>query len=264
MRGIGHAFAGGGETIQAIGDMTFNVWSGEFVTVVGPSGCGKTTLIRLLSGLLPITSGSVWVDGRPVVGPPPGTIVLFQQYEKSLLPWRNAAGNVRFALENQGLSRPEQNLRIEQALAAVGLSEFARHYPHQLSGGMQQRVAIARALARKPRILLMDEPFSSVDSMTRADLQDLTLRLWEERAQTVVFVTHDVDEAVYLASRVLVLSARPAIIRCEVPVQLGYPRAQTWTRESTEFLNARRAVLHTIRGEERTRNDSPSAAVLPG
>lgn len=262
VRGVARQFGGHGKsTAAALAELSFQVWSGELVSIVGPSGCGKTTLVRLLAGLLPASSGEILVEGRPVTGPPPGLIVVFQQYEKSLLPWRSVANNVRFAVQNQGLSSAEQRSRVDEALEAVGLADFARHYPHQLSGGMQQRVAIARALARQPRILLMDEPFSSLDALTRADLQDLTLRLWQERNQTILFVTHDVDEAVYLSSRVLVLSARPGCVRDEVAVTVSYPRDQTLSRESSAFLTARRYVYSLIRGKVEWRDGAHDAVV---
>jgi NitT/TauT family transport system ATP-binding protein len=241
--------------------LSFEVADGELVTMVGSSGCGKTTLIRILAGLLAPTAGEVWVQGRSVTGPPPNVLVVFQQYEKSLLPWRTVAGNVRFALHDQQLSRAQRDLRVEESLAAVDLTDVAKRYPYQLSGGMQQRVALARALARSPRILLMDEPFSSLDALTRADLQELTLRLWEQLRQTILFVTHDVDEAVYLADRVLILSGRPARIEAEVPVPIAYPRDGTLTRETAVFLSARRSALSLIRGTAGARlNDAPVPA----
>ena len=259
---VARQFSMRGKVMAALAGLSFAVWPGELVSIVGPSGCGKTTLVRLLAVRLPASSGQLLVEGRPVTGPPPGLIVVFQQYEKSLLPWRSVAANVRFAVEKQGLTAREQRVRVDEALEAVGLPEFARHYPHQLSGGMQQRVAIARALARQPRILLMDEPFSSLDALTRADLQDLTLRLWQERAQTILFVTHDVDEAVYLSSRVLVLSARPGSICDEVAVTLSYPRDQTLSRESSAFLTARRYVYTLIRGKAEW-HDAAHDTVVP-
>jgi NitT/TauT family transport system ATP-binding protein len=244
-------FEAHGQTTSVLAGIGFAVWPGEFVSVVGPSGCGKTTLVRILAGLISAGSGEARVGGHVVHGPPRGLLLLFQQYEKSLLPWRSVAGNVQFALVNQHLPRAEQQHRIIEALKAVDLEEFAAYYPYQLSGGMQQRVALARALACRPQILLMDEPFSSVDALTRGDLQDLTLRLWEERRQTILLVTHDVDEAVYLSSRILVLSRRPARLQAEVSVELPYPRDQVSTREEPAFLHARRQIYSTIRGPTR-------------
>lgn len=258
---VTRSFDAHGQTIPVLVGIGFDVWPEEFVSIVGPSGCGKTTLVRILAGLTSASSGEARVGGHVVRGPPQGLIVLFQQYEKSLLPWRNVAGNVQFALAHQRLRRADQRQRIDEALEAVDLKAFAGYYPHQLSGGMQQRVALARALACRPRILLMDEPFSSVDALTRADLQDLTLRLWHERRQTILLVTHDVDEAVYLSSRVLVLSRRPARLQEEVRVDLPYPRDQVLTREAPAFLRARRQVYSRIRDEAVHRNVDAGGAV---
>lgn len=251
VRELTKRFESGGQTVTAVQDLSFTMHSGELVTMVGPSGGGKTTTVRLLAGLLPPTSGKVVLEGRTISGPPADLIVVFQQYEKSLLPWRTVAKNVSFGIENLGLSPAERGDRIADALAAVGLAGEAGQYPHQLSGGMQQRVAIARALARRPRIMLMDEPFSSLDALTRAELQDLVLRLWQQQGQTILFVTHDVDEAVYLGSRVLVLSPRPARLRDDVAVPLPYPRDQIQTREDRQYLAVRHHVFDLIRRKDR-------------
>jgi NitT/TauT family transport system ATP-binding protein len=259
---VSRSFDAHGQSISVLTGVRFEVWSGEFVSVVGPSGCGKTTLVRILAGLIAASSGEVRVGGRTVSGPPQALLVLFQQYEKSLLPWRSVAGNIQFGLASQHLEREEQRHRIDEALQAVDLHDFAGYYPHQLSGGMQQRVALARALACRPRILLMDEPFSSVDALTRADLQDLTLRLWAEHRQTILLVTHDVEEAVYLSSRVLVLSRRPARLQEEVAVALPYPRDQIMTREAPAFLRARRQIYSRIRDEVVLGNVIANRAVL--
>jgi NitT/TauT family transport system ATP-binding protein len=260
VRNLSHRFDRTKSGAFVLDELSFDVAEGELVTVVGSSGCGKSTLIRILAGLLSPTSGEVLVQGRHISGPPPGLLVLFQQYEKSLLPWRTVAGNIRFGLHSQKLSRNEREQRISEALTAVDLSDAGRKYPHQLSGGMQQRVALARALARRPRILLMDEPFSSVDALTRADLQELTLRLWNDLRQTILFVTHDVDEAVFLAGRVLVLCGRPARIEALVPVPIPYPRDGTYARETKAFLTARREALSMIRGMAKV---SESRAPVP-
>jgi NitT/TauT family transport system ATP-binding protein len=261
VRNLSHRYDTGSGGNVVLERLSFDVADSEFVTMVGLSGCGKSTLIRILAGLLSPTAGEVRVQARVVTSPPPNALVVFQDYEKSLLPWRTVVGNVRFALHDQKLSRAQCDARVEESLAAVDLTDVARRYPHQLSGGMQQRVALARALARRPRILLMDEPFSSLDALTRADLQDLTLRLWGELRQTILFVTHDVDEAVYLAGRVLILSGRPARIEAEVPVSIPYPRDGTLTRETQTFLSARRRALSLIRGTTTERqNDAPGLA----
>jgi NitT/TauT family transport system ATP-binding protein len=263
VRALARSFVVRSRRIEAISDLSFSVWPGEFVSLVGPSGCGKSTLVRLLAGLSRPTAGTVRVGGNLVSGPPPDLLVLFQQYEKSLLPWRTVEKNVDFGLANQRLGRAERQDRVQEALEAVGLADARKHYPYQLSGGMQQRVALARALARRPRILLMDEPFSSLDALTRADLQDLTLRLWREHDQTILFVTHDVDEAVYLATRILVLSPRPARIRDDIEVGLEGHRDQATTRESAEFLHLRRHVFGLIRnqsGAPEVRDDALASA----
>jgi NitT/TauT family transport system ATP-binding protein len=252
VEGLGKRFEGRGGSVVAIKQLSFAIDTGEFLGVVGPSGGGKTTLVRLIAGLLRPTEGHVLLNGRLITGPPPDLLVVFQQYEKSLLPWRTVEGNVEFGLQNRPLPRPQRRERVAAALAAVGLTASARQYPRHLSGGMQQRVAIARALARQPHILIMDEPFSSLDALTRAELQDLLLRLWQDQRQTVLFVTHDVDEAVYLATRILVLSARPARVRGDIPVPLPYPRNQVGTRETSVYLAVRHRVYDLVRTKEET------------
>lgn len=234
--------------MRALQDVSFAADHGELVCLVGPSGCGKSTLLQIVGGLLLASEGRVLLDGRAVAGPPKQMVVLFQQYTKSLLPWRTAEGNVLFAIENLDVPPRERRSRVTRNLAVVGLAGFERYYPHQLSGGMQQRVAIARALAREPEILLMDEPFSSLDAMTRAELQDLLLSLWQRFKKTVVFVTHDIEEAVYLSSKVVVLSARPGRVLAELANELPYPRDQLATREDARFLRLRRRIHQMIGG----------------
>lgn len=240
--------------ITVLDGVDFAVQHREFVCLVGPSGCGKSTLLQIVAGLAPPSSGRVVLDGQVVERPPKQMVVLFQQYTKSLLPWRTVEGNVHFALENlPGLSADERRRRIRETLDVVGLSGFERYYPFQLSGGMQQRVAIARALARRPEILLMDEPFSSLDALTRAGLQDLLLRIWREFGKTVLFVTHDIEEAVYLSSKVLVLGHRPSRVVVELPNDLPYPRHQLATREDPRFLQHRRRI-HELTAPEQGRS----------
>ena len=208
-----------GPPVTALGDVSFRVEAGQFVSVVGPSGCGKSTLLQCLAGLLRPTAGRVLFDGREVTGPPEGLILLFQEYNRSLMAWRTVLGNVRFALEGRGGARRELDAEARRYLELVGLGGFERHHPWELSGGMQQRVAIARALARKPGVLLMDEPFGSLDALTRIELEDTLLGLWETLHTTILFVTHDIEEAVYLSDRVHVLSRRPArVIEAVVPL----------------------------------------------
>jgi NitT/TauT family transport system ATP-binding protein len=249
---------GGGERL-AIEPLTFNVGAGELVTIVGPSGCGKTTLLRCLSGLTRPSGGRALLASRPVDGPPPELAMVFQDYSRSLLPWMTVERNVAFPLRYQGVRRAERARRTQGALAAVGLDGFARHYPWQLSGGMQQRVAIARALAYRPKVLLMDEPFASVDAQTRADLEDLLLGVWAGSGLTVLLVTHDIDEAVYLADRVVTLTHAPARIAAVHDVSLARPRDQLRTKQDPEFARLRSTILATIR-----RRQAPTAAVPDG
>jgi NitT/TauT family transport system ATP-binding protein len=232
---------------EAIADVSFSVSPGEFVCVVGPSGCGKTTMLKCIAGLLTPTSGEVRLKGEPVREPPPQMAFVFQDYSNSLLPWLRVDSNVTFPLRHKGVDARRRAELADQVLHVVGLSEFARHYPWQLSGGMQQRVAIARALAYEPEILLMDEPFASVDAQTRGDLEDLLLDVWAEYGVTTVFVTHDIDESVYLSDRVIVLSRRPATVETELPVELPRPRDQITTKQQEEFAALRTEVLRTIK-----------------
>ncbi|MFE1961664.1 ABC transporter ATP-binding protein [Streptomyces sp. NPDC059479] len=222
------------------------VRSGEFVCVVGPSGAGKTTLLRCLAGLMAPTGGAVFMDDVLVERPPEKLAVVFQDYSRSLMPWMSVLGNVTLPLRSKAMSRGDRQEAGLAALAGVGLEGCEHQYPWQLSGGMQQRVAIARALAYQPEALLMDEPFASVDAQTRADLEDLILRVRREFGVTVVLVTHDIDEAVYLADRVLVLSGRPTTVRAVVDVPLPADRDQLHTKSLPEFAVLRSRVLKLI------------------
>jgi len=196
IRGLRKTYQGSGRQVEAVRDLTFTVKAGELVCLVGPSGCGKTTLLKCMGGLLSPTSGEVLLDGVPVTGPPPGMAIVFQEYGRSLFPWMRVAENVELPLKEKGTPKAKRRELVTDALRSVGLPDAADAYPWQLSGGMQQRVAIARALAYEPQVLLMDEPFAAVDAQTRADLEDLVRLLWQERGITVLFVTHDIDEAV--------------------------------------------------------------------
>jgi NitT/TauT family transport system ATP-binding protein len=220
---------------------------GEFVSVVGPSGCGKTTLLKTIAGLLGPTTGEALVEGRRVVGPPGDLALVFQEYTRSLMPWLSVIRNVSFPLAGKGIPRSEQKRRAQAALAEVGLVGFDDKYPWQLSGGMQQRVAIARAIAFRPAVLLMDEPFASVDAQTRADLEDLMLRVHDDTGVTIVFVTHDIEESIYLGERVVVLSKSPTTIRAVLDVPIPQPRDQLTTRALPEFLRLRTEILSMIR-----------------
>jgi NitT/TauT family transport system ATP-binding protein len=232
--------------VVAIESITLDVKEREFVSIVGPSGCGKTTLLKTICGLLRPTAGSVTLDGNLVTTPPPEMVLVFQDYARSLFPWLTVAGNVRFPLKKKNLAGSETTRAVAAALAAVGLDRFAKQYPWQLSGGMQQRVAIARAVAFRPEILLLDEPFASVDALTRAELEDLTLRLRDEFGITMLLVTHDIDEAVYLSDRVFVLSPPPSVVVREFAIPLGSARDQETTRSDPRFLSLRNEIHHLI------------------
>jgi NitT/TauT family transport system ATP-binding protein len=236
----------GGAT-EAIRDLTFEVRSGEIVCIVGPSGAGKTTLLRCVSGLLESTSGTLTLEGAPISGSPRGMAVVFQDYARSLFPWLTVLQNVELPLKEKRLPKRERQRLSSQALEAVGLADVQGSYPWQLSGGMQQRVAIARAVAYEPHILLMDEPFAAVDAQTRAELEDLVRALWQRLGITVLFVTHDIDESIYLGQRVLVLSGRPTVILEDVNVDLPDLRDQISTRVAPEFGRLRTHVYELVK-----------------
>ena len=245
----------------ALSDVTFDVAEGELLAIVGASGCGKTTLLRLICGLMPPTEGVVLLDGEPVDGPPREVAIVFQDYSRSLFPWLTVVRNVMFPLRRSELSKSERIARAETVLAEMGLHDVARKYPWQLSGGMQQRVAIARAMVSQPEVLLLDEPFASVDALTRAELQDLLLQVHatrEGRPATVVHVTHDIDEAVYLADRVLAFGSHPGRVIGSVDVGLARPRSQTGTRSSPRFLEVRNEI-HALISSENALRSSVSA-----
>ena len=239
-----HAYAPGQ---VAITELTFEVHAGEIVTIVGPSGCGKTTLLKALAGLLRPAGGTIRLQNQIVDDVPKGLAVVFQEYSRSLLPWATVGANVELPLRYQSLEPDVSRQRVKDSLSAVGLSHVVHRFPWQLSGGMQQRVAIARALAYQPTLLLMDEPFASVDAQTRADLEDLVAEVRDRFAITIVLVTHDIDEAVYLSDRVIALSASPSRILAEIPVPLPRPRDQIGTRASKEFVAIRSEVARLIR-----------------
>jgi NitT/TauT family transport system ATP-binding protein len=242
-----------GRDVEAVRDLTFEVCRGEFVCVVGPSGAGKTTLLKCIAGLLAPTSGSVVLEGDRVSGPPPGMAVVFQEYARSLFPWMTVRQNVELPLKHKKIPGDRRHQLVTDALAAVSLADVPGAYPWQLSGGMQQRVAIARAVAYEPHILLMDEPFAAVDAQTRADLEDLTRSLWHRMGVTTVFVTHDIDEAVYLGERVLVLSSSPTVVLDDVPIDLPVERDQLATRSSSRFAELRAHVFEQVRRAKQER-----------
>jgi len=246
---LGKTYGTGARAVHAVGRVTFEVEDGEFLCVVGPSGCGKTTLLKSIGGLLQPSRGEVLLNGRRVTEPPPEMALVFQEYGRSLMPWTSVRNNVLLPLRHKKLSNDERRALVEEAVGAVGLTRFLDHYPWQLSGGMQQRVAIARALAYQPSILLMDEPFASVDAQTRGELEDLVLRVREEYGITILFVTHDIDESVYLADRVVVLTHSPTEVKEIVRVDLGRPRDQITTKELPEFVHLRAHVYRLIKRE---------------
>jgi NitT/TauT family transport system ATP-binding protein len=240
----------GRDSVEAIGDLSFDVADNEFVCIVGPSGCGKTTLLKCVSGLLEPTSGDVRLRDQPVHGPPKRMALVFQEYSRSLFPWLTVRQNVQLPLRGKGISKDEAGGLVADAVDSVGLTRFLDSYPWQLSGGMQQRVAIARALAYQPEILLMDEPFASVDAQTRGDLEDLVLQVRHRYGVTVVFVTHDIDESVYLSDRIVVLTPAPTKVTEIVEVPLPRPRDQVETKELPEFAQLRAHVYRLIKGKQ--------------
>jgi len=250
VRGLTKSYTSSGATNEVLGDLNFSISSGEFVCIVGPSGCGKTTLLKCLSGLLQPTSGEVLFDGARVEGPPRRMAVVFQDYNRSLLPWMTIERNVGLPLA-RSVPKAVRSKRIVDALASVGLAGAGEKYPWQLSGGMQQRAAIARALAFQPEVMLMDEPFAAVDAQTRIDLEDLMLMVAKEYAMTVVFVTHDIDEAIYLANRVVVLSGVPTTVGQIVEVNLEGPRDQVATKALSRFSELRGIVFQMIKQAKR-------------
>ncbi len=247
VRGLAKTYDTKKGEVPVIADLTFDVQAGEIVCIVGPSGIGKTTLLKCLTGLQSITSGAALIDGKPIDGPPEEMALVFQEYTRSLMPWLTVTKNVRLPLKHLRLPAAEREERIASALAAVGLAGAEQKYPWQLSGGMQQRVAIARAIAYRPEVLVMDEPFASVDAQTRFELEDLCLRIREQFGMTIVIVTHDIDEAVYLSDRVVVLGERPARVTRILDIDFGGTRDQIVTRARPEFAELRTEVFELIR-----------------
>src|SRR5262245_3752665 len=245
------SFAAAGGTTVALNVIDLDIEAGGFVSIIGPSGCGKSTLLQIMAGLATPTSGEVFYGSNRVQGPPADVLYVFQNYTRSLFPWKPVERNVASGLETKGTrSRAGIAGRTRELIGLVKLTGFERHYPWQLSGGMQQRVAIARALACRPAVLLMDEPFSAVDALTRVGLQELVRSLWRELNLTVVFVTHDVDEGVYLSTRVVALNRAPAAIALDVPIELPTPRDQIATRALPAYLDYRARLLGQLFADE--------------
>ena len=231
--------------LVALHNVSFSVRNKEFVCLLGPSGCGKTTLIRIIAGLIRADRGEIRVNGKAVSAPGRDRCMVFQQF--GLLPWRTVLGNVEFGLEIEGIARAERQRIAGEYLALVGLSGFENYYPHQISGGMQQRVGIARALSKKPDILLMDEPFGAVDAQTREQLQEELLKIWNKTDTTVIFVTHSIDESIYLSDRVIIMQSRPGRIKEEVQVDLPRPRWEGDVKADPRFAALRAQVRELLR-----------------
>ncbi|MBM6403185.1 ABC transporter ATP-binding protein [Phycicoccus sp. CSK15P-2] len=260
VRGLQKTYTGQGRSVEAIRDLTFSVPRGQLLCIVGPSGAGKTTLLRCIAGLLDVTEGEIVLDGQTVTEPPRGMAVVFQEYGRSLFPWMTVRQNVERPLIERGVPKEDRNQIVSEALDAVGLADSGDAHPWQLSGGMQQRVAIARAVAYEPQVLIMDEPFAAVDAQTRAELEDLVRALWKRLGVTVLFVTHDIDESVYLGERILVLSNRPTVILEDVEVDLPAERDQLETRSAPRFAELRGHVYELIqRAKEGHRPDHAPA-----
>ncbi|PUE57345.1 sulfonate ABC transporter ATP-binding protein [Limnohabitans sp. 2KL-17] len=235
-----------GQATQALTPVNFEVHENDFVTILGPSGCGKSTLLRIVAGLDQPTTGQVLLDGAKVQGPGADRGMVFQSY--TLFPWLTIEQNIRFGLRERGLPEQAQKERADYFISKVGLRGFEQHFPKQLSGGMQQRTAIARALANDPKILLLDEPFGALDNQTRVLMQELLLGIWESAQKTVLFVTHDIDEAIFMANRVAVFSARPGRIKTELAVDFPHPRHYT-IKTSPEFMALKAQLTEEIRAE---------------
>jgi NitT/TauT family transport system ATP-binding protein len=239
-----HTYAPGQVVTQSV---SFDVQAGEIVSIVGPSGCGKTTLLKALAGLLTPTSGDIRFQGEAIRSVPQGFAMVFQEYGRSLLPWASVNDNVELPLKYRALTADQRRGRVVQSLEAVGLAGAGEKYPWQLSGGMQQRVAIARAIAYQPQLLLMDEPFASVDAQTRADLEDLVATVRDQFQITIVVVTHDIDEAVYLSDRIVVLSKSPSTVLEIVATGLSRPRDQIATKALPQFVSIRSKIARLIK-----------------
>lgn len=255
VRGLHKVYRGANGPVEAIRNLSFDIADGELVCLVGPSGAGKTTLLRCIGGLLSPTSGHVELAGKRVTGPPKDMAVVFQEYGRSLFPWKTVRENVELPLRSQGMPKAERSRLAQEAIAAVGLAHVPESYPWQLSGGMQQRVAIARAVAYQPKMLLMDEPFAAVDAQTRADLEDLIREIWKRLGMTILFITHDIDESVYLGQRVLILSKSPTIVQQDLEIDLPDERDQLSTRASARFSELRSEVYRQI---QRAKGGRPS------
>ena len=246
--GLRKSYSKNGQSLQILDVERFAAREGEFITIIGPSGCGKSTFLHIMGGFIPAEAGSIRVYGTEVKGPGPDRGMMFQEF--ALFPWKTVAGNVAWGLEAQGAERAHIDQVVAKYLDMTGLSDFRNHYPAELSGGMKQRVALARVLAFDPKVLLMDEPFGALDAQTRETMQEEVTRLWERTQKTIVFVTHDIEEAVYLGDRIVVLSARPGRIKEEVKIELPRPR-RLEIKKSMQCHEYRNYVWDLIRSESR-------------
>jgi NitT/TauT family transport system ATP-binding protein len=246
VRSLVKTFSRKGRTVVALDGFDLEIREGEFVAIVGPSGCGKSTLLHMLGGFEPVDSGEMLLNGRPIIKPGPDRGMLFQEY--ALYPWRTVGGNIAWPLEVQGLPKAERTEIAERLMTLVGLKHFRNHYPSELSGGMKQRVALARVLAFDPKILLMDEPFGALDAQNRELLQEELQRIWDASRKTVLFVTHDIDEAIYLSDRVIVFTARPGRIKQDIAIRLPRPR-EIEIKKSPEYVAYRNMIWDMLRDE---------------
>ncbi|WP_261164705.1 ABC transporter ATP-binding protein [Microbacterium sp. Marseille-Q6965] len=246
-----------GEATIAVGDVSFTIPEGQFVSLIGPSGCGKTTVLNTVAGFIPATAGRVRVGGKDVAGPGPDRGVVFQDF--ALFPWMTVEANIAFGLKMRGVPKAQRRTTAREMAALVGLGGFEKKFPHELSGGMRQRAGVARVLATEPTIMLMDEPFASIDAQTRRLLQQEVLGMWESQRPTVLFVTHDVEEAIFMADRVIVLSARPSVVAADIAVELPRPRAWRDVQTHPRFLHLRAELLAMLGVE-----DDAEISVAPG
>lgn len=243
IKNVSKLFQADGKEMEALHDINLNIKENEFICFIGPSGCGKTTLLRIIAGLEDPTSGVVYISGKQIKGPGPERGMVFQEY--SLFPWRNVLDNVSFGLELKGITKDSRYRKAKEYIKMVGLERFEERYPHELSGGMKQRVAIARALVNDPLALLMDEPFGALDAQTRNIMQSELLKIWHEEKKTIIFVTHSVDEAIYLADRIVIMSARPGRVKDIIEIDIPRPRNRT----SPEVNRVRDRILCDLRSE---------------
>jgi ABC-type nitrate/sulfonate/bicarbonate transport system ATPase subunit len=248
VKGVNKFFKGKGKKpdVLAVDSIDLKIMKNEFITILGPSGCGKSTLLRMIGGLEEQTNGHIYLNGEEIIGPSANRGMVFQAY--SLFPWLNVTENIQFGLKNKGLNVKERQEISQRYIGLVGLKGFEHHYPKQLSGGMQQRVAIARALANDPQILLLDEPFGALDNQTRLIMQELLLEIWENTHKTILFITHDVEEAIFLGSRVITMTSRPGKIKADIPITIPHPRSYKVKTEK-EFLVLKEKLTELIRDE---------------